>query len=176
MYTSGSTGVPKGVPIKHQSLSNYVHGFGDVSGIQPSDRHLQFASLAFDFSVEDIFVTLGSGATLVLRTEDMIDPDRLLERIIDMEISRLSLPTAFFSVLTERLDAQPLAPSVHTLMISGEAVKSEYLKLWHAATKGKVRLLNSYGPTETTIISTAVDLLEHMTSAPIGKPIANYRH
>jgi amino acid adenylation domain-containing protein len=176
MYTSGSTGAPKGVPIKHQSLSNYVYAFGNISGIQPSDRHLQFASLAFDFSVEDIFVTLGSGATLVLRTEDMIDPDRLLERITDMEISRLSLPTAFFSVLTERLDAQPLAPSLHTVMIGGEALKSEYLKLWHAATKGKVRLLNNYGPTETTITSTWIDLQEQMASVPIGKPIANYRH
>ncbi len=176
MYTSGSTGLPKGVPILHESLSNYVHGLSEVSGIESQDRHLQFSSLSSDFSIEEIFVTLANRAALILRTQDMIDPDVFLDRIECMRISIVSLPTSFFSVLTARLASRALPACVRAVLIGGEAVKAAHLKLWNEAVGDSVKLINTYGPTEAAVVSTAVELKRHMLPIPIGKPLANYRH
>ena len=72
IYTSGSTGKPKGVEIEHGSLANHVWATVKQFGIRTGDRLLQFSALTFDASVQEIFATLGAGATLVLRSEEMI--------------------------------------------------------------------------------------------------------
>ena len=73
IYTSGSTGQPKGVMIEHRSIANYVRAITEIAGVHSRDRVLQFASMSFDTAAEEIFPCLTTGATLVLRTQAMID-------------------------------------------------------------------------------------------------------
>src|SRR5205807_3547182 len=83
IYTSGSTGQPKGVMIEHRSLVNFTLVATGAYEIEPSDRVLQFASLCFDLSAEEIYPALTRGATLVLRTPEMIDSTREFLRYCD---------------------------------------------------------------------------------------------
>src|SRR5439155_20932267 len=73
IYTSGSTGTPKGVMIPHRALTNYTFAARDAFDLGPADRVLQFAPVSVDAHVEEIFPRLAAGATLVLRTDDMLD-------------------------------------------------------------------------------------------------------
>jgi non-ribosomal peptide synthetase component F len=95
IYTSGSTGRPKGVLVPHASLVNYVRHAVSEYGFGPDDRTLQFASISFDTSAEEIYPCLTAGGTLVLRDDAMIGPRRLVR-----ELERLhhviDLPTAYW--------------------------------------------------------------------------------
>ncbi|HEY0736267.1 MAG TPA: condensation domain-containing protein, partial [Herpetosiphonaceae bacterium] len=100
IYTSGSTGTPKGVQISQRALANYLRVVRDHYVVDPADRLLQFASISFDASVEELFVTLVNGATLVLRSEAMLaSPQMFAAACAAAGITVLSLPTAFWHVL-----------------------------------------------------------------------------
>ena len=93
IYTSGSTGRPKGVVVEHRSLAAFAAAANDLYGLNNKDRLLQFHSVAFDTSVEEIFSTLTAGGQLVLRTEDMAGSiERVLEEIENVSISVLQFP------------------------------------------------------------------------------------
>ena len=95
IYTSGSTGQPKGVMIEHRALSSYVAAAIAAYEMTASDRVLQFASLSFDASVEEIFPSLTCGGTLVLRSDRMVDSmQRFVRECTERAISVLDLPTA----------------------------------------------------------------------------------
>ena len=100
IYTSGSTGKPKGVMVGQQALANFVSAANRAYGVVPSDRVLQFASISFDAAIEEIFLTLTQGATLVLRTQAMLKsiPD-FLQACEALRITVLDLPTAFWHQL-----------------------------------------------------------------------------
>ncbi|MBD2385754.1 non-ribosomal peptide synthetase [Cylindrospermum sp. FACHB-282] len=177
IYTSGSTGKPKGVTIQHRSLVNYTHAACLHYGLQPSDRILQFASISFDAAAEEIFPCLTQGATLVLRTESMLSsiPD-FLEKCSDWKLTVLDLPTAFWHQLTTELVEKdlPLPEQLRLVIIGGEKALSERLILWHKHVSKDVQLINSYGPTETTIVATISNLSQSTKlEVPIGKAIQN---
>ena len=96
IYTSGSTGKPKGVMVEHHALTNFASSAADEYAITSSDRVLQFASLCFDTSAEEIFCTLTRGATLVLRTDAMlISAQQFMESCDRLGITVLDLPTGY---------------------------------------------------------------------------------
>jgi amino acid adenylation domain-containing protein len=180
IYTSGSTGTPKGTLIEHRSLVSFVNAAGNEYGIAAADRVLQFASLNFDTSAEEIFPALVTGATVVLRTDSMISSARdFLGKCAELRISVLDLPTAYWHELTAELgtDHLQLPEALRLVIIGGEKALPERLAAWRQRASGEVRLLNTYGPTETTIVATTCDIantrLETNREVPIGRPLRN---
>ncbi|HEY9810222.1 MAG TPA: amino acid adenylation domain-containing protein [Halomicronema sp.] len=179
IYTSGSTGKPKGVMVEHKSLANYTQAASIEYGIKAGDKVLQFASLSFDASAEEIYPCLTQGATLVLRGYSMLDSiSSFLKKCQEWQITILDLPTAYWRELTARLNSekQEFPPSVRLVIIGGEAALLESVKQWRNCVSKKVMLVNTYGPTETTIVATWCELAGEFSTAksvPIGRPIPN---
>ena len=178
IYTSGSTGRPKGVVVEHRSLAAFAAAANDLYGLNNQDRVLQFHSVAFDTSVEEIFTTLTAGGQLILRTEDMVGSvERLVDEMEAVSISVLQFPTAFWNIFAAHVlrAERPLPSSVHTVIIGGEAADPVLVDRWKHRFGSSVRLINAYGPTETTVTATAaiVSDLHDSTAAPvpIGKPL-----
>jgi amino acid adenylation domain-containing protein len=180
IYTSGSTGNPKGVMIEHRSLVNFTVTSAAAYEIGPADRVLQFASLSFDLSVEEIYPALMRGATIVLRTDEMISSARDFMHYCEAwRITILDLPTAYWHELTDALnDVQLTLPkAVRLVIIGGEKAAFDRVVAWHKRVDKGVRLVNTYGPTETTVAVTMCDLKPaeslRQNSVPIGRPLAN---
>ena len=179
IYTSGSTGRPKGVVVQHASLAAYTATAADEFVIAPVDRVLQFASLSFDTSAEEIYPCLTRGATLVLRTEAMLgSAASFFGHCAAAGITVLDLPTAYWHELAARLDEEALAlpPSLRLVILGGERALPERLAAWRRHVGARVRLLNTYGPTETTIVATMHDLTDDAgddprREVPIGRAI-----
>lgn len=178
LYTSGTTGTPKGVMIPHRALANHATAMQAEFELAPEDRVLQFASFSFDVAVEEIFPTLVAGATLVLRDEDMISTaSRFLDAVASHRVSVLNLPTAYWHELVKGVgEAQDRWPScVRLLVVGGEAASGSQLQSWREQGTGHVRFLNAYGPTETTVTTTVFDLARDGWDGgdvPIGHAIA----
>ena len=176
IYTSGSTGQPKGVMIRHAAVAHYIAAANAIFSMHSGDRVLQFASVSFDAAVEEMFLALSSGAALLLRTDAMLGSLGLFLQHCDMlGLTVLDLPTAYWHLLVDALATEHLAlPScVRLVIIGGEAVRSDRLALWRQHVNSRVRLVNSYGPTETTIVATTWEVTPTPSAgAPIGTPIA----
>jgi amino acid adenylation domain-containing protein len=184
IYTSGSTGKPKGVLVEHRSLANYIEAAADRFTLGPEDRVLQFASISFDASAEEIYTCLVRGATLVLRSDSMLDSvSSFLQQCRERCITVLDLPTAFWHELTATLDRQALSlpESIRLVIIGGERALPDRVAAWLERVPSAVRLLNTYGPTEATIAATVSDLsepglpIDGKTEVSVGRPIANVR-
>ncbi|MBI3897896.1 MAG: amino acid adenylation domain-containing protein [Gammaproteobacteria bacterium] len=183
IYTSGSTGKPKGVMIEHRALMNYIQAVTDAYQLCPSDRVLQFASLSFDAHIEEIFPTLCVGAAVVLRTDAMLDSfSGFSEACTAAGITVLSLPTAYWhewvATLTAHEQRAPLP--LRLLVIGGERALPERVASWIQQVGHGVCLLNTYGPTESTVIATCHEARDptcddRLMPVPIGRPIANVR-
>ena len=180
IYTSGSTGQPKGVATEHRSITNYACAAADAYGMEPSDRVLQFMSLSFDWSHDEIFVPLYRGAAIVLRTEGMAaSVDEYLEGCARWGVSISNLPSAFWQVVADAVlgGRARLPESLRVVSIGGERVNPDLVRAWKAAVSG-VRLLNGYGPTEATCGSTLFDITASADwdgDVPIGRPLPNTR-
>ncbi|MCP3962380.1 MAG: amino acid adenylation domain-containing protein [bacterium] len=187
IYTSGSTGKPKGVLIEHGSLSHYSRDAADAYGARAADRVLQFASLSFDTSAEEIYPCLTRGATLVLRNEEMLaSVDDFLRQLDIDRVTLLNLPTAYWHEISAELAEEPapaVPESLRLVIIGGEKALGERLARWRdwlAAADREIRLFNTYGPTESTIVITRCELgsaedAELATDPPIGRPIGDTR-
>jgi amino acid adenylation domain-containing protein len=180
IYTSGSTGRPKGVVVPHRAAAGYVAFVRGRFGLRPDDRVLQFASLAFDASVEEIFPALSSGAALVLRDDAMLAaPDAFMEALEARGVTVASLPTAYWHTLAAAVEGGTGLPrTLRLVVLGGEAALPERVDAW-ARRAGGVTLLNSYGPTEATIAVTYADLTRRDgppgAPVPIGRPVTGAR-
>ncbi|MCX5461198.1 amino acid adenylation domain-containing protein [Streptomyces sp. FT1] len=181
LHTSGSTGQPKGVEVGHGALAHFVAGAGLRYGPRRTDRVLQFAPPHFDTSIEEIFLTLCSGATLVIREPDMTDSvPHFLSVCERLSVTVLDLPTAYWHELAYALStgAGTLPGAVHTVIIGGETALPERAARWRESVGTDVRLVNTYGPTEGTVVATAADLGDSCLApgdAPIGVPLPGSR-
>jgi aspartate racemase len=171
IFTSGTTGRPKGVMIEHRSAVSYIRNAVRLFGTRPDDRVLLFSSMNFDASVEEIFTALASGATLVVRTEDMVSSIQTFTRALEgLAITALSLPTAFARELIAGIDSIPRA--LRYLVIGGEKAFPATIERWRAITD--IPLWNTYGPTETTVavMIGEVSGIACRRYVPLGAPVA----
>ena len=187
IYTSGSTGQPKGVMITHEALSHFSQTAITEYQITKSDRVLQFASINFDAAVEEIYPSLCSGATLILRTQEMLaDVKRFFQACQDWQLTVLDLPTAYWHQLIADLPTAEitLPESLRLVIIGGEKVLPEPVRYWqeYVARSGKsdrLQLINTYGPTETTVSATRYRIPAQVNATtneiPIGRPLAHLK-
>jgi amino acid adenylation domain-containing protein/thioester reductase-like protein len=180
IYTSGSTGKPKGVMIEHGSLTNFVQSIGQEYAVVPGDKLLQFASISFDVAIEEIFVSLVRGATLVLRSQEMLRSiPSFLQACQDLELTVLNLPTAFWHQICVELPLSRFPDAVRLVVIGSERALPRWLGVWKEYAPPRIRLINAYGPTEATVSSTVCDLSGPNAVEvgdrvlPIGKAIDN---
>ncbi|MFI6375636.1 amino acid adenylation domain-containing protein [Streptomyces sp. NPDC050546] len=181
IHTSGSTGRPKGVEIGHRALAHFVSGATHRYGLHRGDRVLQFAPLHFDTSVEELFLTLCAGATLVVRTGDITESvPGFLDACARLRISFLDLPTAYWHEVAYAVStgAATLPAEVCTVVIGGEPALPARVDGWREAVGTSIRLLNTYGPTEATVVATVADLHDPALApgdVPIGLPLPGTR-
>ncbi|HEY0605033.1 MAG TPA: amino acid adenylation domain-containing protein, partial [Herpetosiphonaceae bacterium] len=183
IYTSGSTGRPKGVVVPQQALANHAVAFVRRYALTPGDRVLQFASLSFDVSAEELFPTLIAGATVVFCPPEIRSslPD-LLAFAAAERVTVLNLPAPLWHEWSAMIDqAEVVWPGWLRLLIIGSSpVSSEQLARWQTTVGDRVRWLNAYGPTEATIAATiyepsAEPEADRSPIVPIGRPIDRVR-
>ncbi|MBW8843346.1 MAG: amino acid adenylation domain-containing protein, partial [Burkholderiales bacterium] len=175
IYTSGSTGLPKGVMVAHRGLCNQLTFLQSRYGVDGSDRVLQFASASFDMSVEEIFLALGSGATLVLRSDPWLgDAPTFWQRCSDAGITHLNLPSAFWHTLAAQ-GVPALMSTLRRVSVGGDAITQAGLRGWFERGALQPALYNAYGPTEASVNATLERLEPGTPARSIGRPIANTR-
>ncbi len=181
IFTSGSSGVPKGVVVSRQALDTHVAAARHHYELTAADRILQFVSLAFDVHVGEIFPCLAAGAHLVLRADTMADSARaFLRSCREWRIAVVFLPAAFWHGIAAEMVPGELPPWVRLVVFGGERVHPERVVDWQKAVPPTVRLCNAYGPTEGTVLSASYDASRHraaprLADLPIGRPIMSRR-
>ncbi|MBX8497808.1 non-ribosomal peptide synthetase [Pseudomonas cichorii] len=183
IYTSGSTGRPKGVAISHGALAEFVTLGATYSGLREGDRVLQFATNSFDGFVEQFYPPLCHGACVVLRDDRLWDSSTFHQAIVEHGITLADLPAAYWLTLVQDYAVRPPAHygALRQIHVGGEAMAVEGLRLWRKAGLGHVVLLNTYGPTEATVVSSIHDcsaLTPDTVSwrgVPIGQGLAGRR-
>jgi amino acid adenylation domain-containing protein len=169
LFTSGSTGAPKGVMITHTAAAAFCHRAAIGLDLGPGTRHAQVSPLSFDASVAEIFPVLGQGGTLVLREPGPIrSVPRLLDLCRDHRVEVLGLATTLWHELAATEGALP--PSIRHVAFGGEAALAERVARWHRRIGPAVGLLHAYGPTETTVQVVSAELRgERPVFAPAGE-------
>ncbi|MBW4590337.1 amino acid adenylation domain-containing protein [Aetokthonos hydrillicola Thurmond2011] len=165
IYTSGSTGRPKGVAVNHSSICNFLTVCTPIYGVTPWDRVYQGMTIAFDFSIEEIWPTFIVGATLIAGPTDY---RRLGSGLADFLIEEKV--TVLYCVPTLLATVDRDVPSVRTLIVGGEACPQDLVKRWSRVGR---RILNTYGPTETTVTALWTELFPD-EPVTIGRPLPTY--
>ncbi|MGH3310588.1 MAG: amino acid adenylation domain-containing protein [Streptomyces sp.] len=173
VYTSGSTGIPKGVRVDHASLAYLCGQINERYGIGPDDRVLQFAAVSFDTSIEQIFVTLLNGATLVLPDLGWA-PSELPDRLVERDVTVMDLTPPYWRAFLSELARKPAELPVRLTIVGGSAVYAEDCRTALRVMPGS-RLVNAYGLTETTITSCTMEITPQVLpeggAAPVGRPL-----
>jgi amino acid adenylation domain-containing protein len=182
MYTSGSTGQPKGVLIEHHALVNFTQAAMAAYDLSADDRVLQFASISFDAAAEELYPCLSCGGTLVLRHDDMLSSVlAFVQASRALKLTVWDLPTAYWHLITSELSSGRvvLPDCLRLVIIGGERALPEQAELWHQCVGTRPQLVNSYGPTEATVVATLYSLSDGAAArsngraVPIGRPIKN---
>lgn len=161
IYTSGSTGIPKGVIISHQSFYNFVQYQSSILDLSEDNITLQFASPSFDAAIIDIWTPLIKGATMHLYPNNKIVGEPLLDFIVNHNIDTVPLMPPM--VLASLPLNKPIG-NLNTIAIGGEACSENTVKSWYK----KIRLINSYGPTEATVAVSNYEFKDEANPRIIG--------
>ncbi|MEU4086737.1 amino acid adenylation domain-containing protein [Streptomyces aureus] len=188
LYTSGTTGRPKGVVVSHANLVHTIQAVADRYGLGPRDRVLQFAALTFDVAAEELFSALVRGATVVLPPAGPVPGiDELTSLARSERLSVLNLPASYWHEWVAVIDRFPPSscPDLRLVVTGSERVDGGRLSRWQEAAPGHVRWLNAYGPTEATITATLYEPDRAAprpgsdrpadATVPIGRPLPGVR-
>ena len=176
MFTSGSTGQPRGVQISQRALANYISWAGKEYGITDHATFPLFTTIDFDLTVTSIFVPLTFGASIIVYEESEKGPDLAIFDVIeDNRADVIKLTPSHLSLLKERDFRNS---RLRTMIVGGEDFKRDLAESIFESFHHDVKIYNEYGPTEATVgclvhrFDSSNDLSK---SVPIGKPIANMR-
>ncbi|WP_406857431.1 Pls/PosA family non-ribosomal peptide synthetase [Alsobacter sp. KACC 23698] len=165
IYTSGSTGAPKGIVVSHRNIAHYLRAANALFGLTAEDVMFQSASVAFDLSMEEIWVPYLAGATLWVATpEVMAETDKLADVIAEAGVTAIDTVPTLLGLFARDI------PSLRVIILGGEALPASIVQKW--AKPGR-RVFNTYGPTEATVVATAWEAVAG-EAVTIGRPIANY--
>ncbi|KAK1624738.1 hypothetical protein BDP81DRAFT_329459, partial [Colletotrichum phormii] len=165
LFTSGSTGVPKGLVMEHGSVCTSQTAIGRRLRISPDVRMLQFASYVFDLSIGEIFCPLLHGASVCIPSEDSKMGD------LSAFVQKMNVNWAILTPSYIRTTRPDRLPGLELLVLAGEAVGRDNLDTWF----GKVRLVNGWGPAETCVFS-AIHEYSSLDDSPltVGRPVGGY--
>ncbi|MCH4547464.1 amino acid adenylation domain-containing protein [Rhizobium changzhiense] len=179
LFTSGSTGMPKGIEVRHQNVSALLAATSRLIATSANDAWLWFHALSFDLSVWEIFGCLSSGATLIIAAEDVRrNPRKLIQlinafRVTVVQLTPSALRLAMLAMEAESALHFTIRP--RHLISCGEALPLPTARYF---SKRVDNLWNMYGPAETTVYATYYrvdDSVEAIKSVPIGRPLAGYQ-
>ena len=171
VFTSGSTGIPKGVCVEHRHIGNLLQALKRDYDLRADDRVLQFVSPSFDVAIQEVFTALLGGASLVFRSRDWLSSaSGFWDRCQRTGITVAHLPASFWQQLIHLHDTLP--ECIRLLVIGGEAIQAESLARWFRL-KRRPRLVNQYGPSETTVTATMHSLRADSRPRCIGRPLPN---
>ncbi|GAA4316755.1 hypothetical protein GCM10023149_13960 [Mucilaginibacter gynuensis] len=166
IYTSGSTGKPKGVMIEHQNLLNYSLGFKAYFDITAADVVLQQSSISFDTMCEEVYPALISGAKLIIVKEGGKDIDAIQHFLQNENVSILSTTPSVIEWLNREWGS---APNLRYIISGGEVLPPTYISNIFPG----VQVVNTYGPSETTVCATYYKIDDVNKASLIGKPVSN---
>jgi amino acid adenylation domain-containing protein len=171
MYTSGTSGQPKGVMVEHRAILRLVLNTNFIR-LGPSDCILQTGALSFDAATFEVWGALLNGGRLCLpETDAWLGARAFADLVRDHDVTTVWLTAGVFNVLAAE-DATAFA-QLHTVLSGGEKLSVHHVNLVRRANPG-LKLINGYGPTENTTFTTTFDIRETFaTDIPIGRPIAN---
>ncbi|MDJ1157742.1 amino acid adenylation domain-containing protein [Chelatococcus sp. SYSU_G07232] len=165
IYTSGSTGTPKGIVVSQRNICHFLRAANAVYGLVPEDVVFQGASVAFDLSMEEIWVPYLVGATLFVATPEMMgDTDRLPDLLAEAGVTVLDTVPTLLAMLARDV------PSLRVIILGGEACPPSVAARWSRPGR---RIFNSYGPTEATVVATVAEVRPG-EAVTIGRPLPNY--
>nr|WP_018682965.1 non-ribosomal peptide synthetase [Actinokineospora enzanensis] len=163
IYTSGSTGRPKGVVVTHRGLATFAIAEVERFDVRPGDRVLQFSSPSFDASVLELCMAFAGGAALVVPPPGPLLGDQLAGVLRSRRVTHALIPPVALTTI-EGTDF----PDFRTLVVGGDACSADLVRRW---APGR-RMINAYGPTESTVVATWSDPLVPVDTAPtIGRAI-----
>ncbi len=176
-FTSGSTGRPKAIAGRMKAIDHFVRWEAETFDVKPGTRVSQLTSLVFDAFLRDAFTPLCVGGTLCVpdSPEDVLDPKRLIRWLDEARVEIVHcVPSLFRTMLAEELKPE-LFPALRYVLMAGEPLLPADVQRWRQVFGDRIRLVNLYGPTETTMVK-----LFHIVqpedaagrSIPVGRPMA----
>ena len=174
LYTSGSTGCPKGVLITHAAISNYLDWSGNRYQIDQKSVFPLFTSIGFDLTLTSTFLPLVNGGRIIIYTENRSGPDiTVLQVVEDNLVNGIKLTPSHLALLQGR---NLSTSAIKTMIVGGEDLRVQLAKSTASNFPRDLKIYNEYGPTEATVgcIVSEFNSIKHTgTSVPIGKPIDN---
>ena len=176
LFTSGSTGEPKGAMCEHAGMLNHIYAKIDDLEVGEGQVIPQTGPQCFDISVWQLVAALlVGGRTLLVGQEVILDVQRFVDTIVDGRVAVLQVVPSYFEAILSYLEQHPRElPDLHCVSLTGDFVKKELTQRWFAA-QPKIKLVNTYGLTETSddAVHEAMDRVPDGERVPLGRPISN---